>query len=78
MKHSLSLNDGATIYEFDSEADYQGKTFISFHKQSKFKEQVKHQNLTCKSADWPQVATWLIECCQGVGGTSEPGDKPPF
>ena len=75
MKHSLSLKDG-TVYEFDDEADYQGKKFISFHKVSKFKEQTKHQNLTCKSADWTGVATWLIECCQGVGGKDDPENAP--
>ena len=66
MKHSLSLNEGKTTYDFDDAAEYQGKTFISFHKQTKFKDQVKHQNLTVRNEDWAEVATWLSQCVEEI------------
>jgi len=66
MKHSLSLNEGKTTYDFDDAAEYQGKTFISFHKQTKFKDQVKHQNLTVRNEDWAEVATWLSHCVEEI------------
>ena len=74
MKNSLTLNEGKTIYDFDDAKEYEGKTFISFHKQSKFKEQVKHQNLTVRNEDWPAVMGWLLECLD----MKEPGQEEAF
>jgi hypothetical protein len=75
MKRTLEL-EGGTTYDFDPAADYQGKKFISLHKVSKFKDQVKHQQVTCKLADWPRVKEWLQGCLitNGEGGE----DVPPF
>ncbi len=77
MKHSLSLNEGKIIYDFDDAKEFQGKTFISFHKMTKYKDsegsQVRHQNLTCRTEDKEAVFEWLEECINGVGeiGKSE-------
>ena len=71
-RDSLSLNDGKTVYDFDDAAEYQGKTFISFHKQTKFKDQVKHQNLTARNEDREAVFEWLRDCIDGVERTEAP------
>ncbi len=78
MKHSLSLNEGKTVYDFDDAKEYEGKTFISFHKQSKFKEQVKHQNLTVRNEDREAVFGWLRDCIDGVERTGPEESETPF
>ncbi len=75
MKHTLSLNDGKTVYEFDDEAEYQGKMFISFHKQTTFKDQKKHQNMTVKVDDWEEFSKWMQEC---LDGKAPDGEEAPF
>ncbi len=74
MKHSLTLNEGKTVYDFDDAAEFQGKTFIYFKKISTFKDQKKFQSLTCRTEDWPAVMGWLLECLD----MKEPGQEAPF
>jgi hypothetical protein len=66
MKSELKIND-TLRYEFDDEAEYQGKKFVSFHKESKFKQEVKHQNFTVSEKDWDKVKEWLLGCLEGNG-----------
>ncbi len=77
MKHSLSLNDKKTIYDFDDAAEYQGKTFIYFKKTSLFKDQKKFQSLTCRMEDRKAVFGWLRDCIDGVERTG-PEESAPF
>lgn len=74
MKSEFTASNGVK-YDFDTEAEYQGKKYVSIHKQSTFKEQVKHQNLTCTLGDWPAVKAWLQDC---LGDRKEPGEDVPF
>ena len=66
MKANLDLHDGNTRYEFDDEAEFEGKKFVSFKKITTYKakdgqEYKKFQNLTCKTADWLELRTWLLK-----------------
>ncbi len=74
MQKKLELNDGKITYDFNDAAEFQGKTFIQFHKQTKWKEQVKHQNLTVRNEDWPAVMGWLLECLD----MKEPSQETPL
>ncbi len=74
MKNSLSLNEGKTVYEFDDEAEFEGKKFISFKRITEYKGQKKYQNFTSKVSDWPAVMNWLLECLD----MKEPGQEAPF
>ncbi len=75
MQKKLELNEGKITYDFDDAKEYEGKTFISFHKQSKFKEQVKHQNFTIRNEDRAAVFEWLRDCIDGVIRTG-PEEEP--
>ena len=66
MKSELKISDSLR-YEFDDEAEYQGKKFVSFHKESVFKSEKKHQNFTVSEKDWEQVKAWLSTCLTGDG-----------
>ena len=76
MKHSLSLNEGKITYDFDDAKEYEGKIFISFHKVTKYKDQVKHQNLTVRNEDKEAVFEWLRDCIDGVLRTGP--EEAPF
>lgn len=76
LKSELKINDGLK-YEFDDQAEFKDKKFISFHKESKFKDNVKHQNLTIRLEDWGRVSSWIIEACSGAP-MEEKGDDIPF
>lgn len=82
MKHSLSLNEGKVVYEFDNAAKWEkdGKTFefISFKKITAYKENKKYQNLTVSKTDWEDFARWMDECLSGNVPAREPGADVPF
>ncbi len=72
MKTKLELENGRITYEFDDEAEFEGKTFIYFKKISTFKDQKKYQSLTCRTEDREAVFEWLEECINGAGDKEEP------
>jgi hypothetical protein len=77
MKKTLKIDDKLE-YEFDDEAEFQGKTFISFKKISEFNGQKKYQNLTCKQDHWSEVKEWLNEIIMEIerNHTDGDGDAP--
>ena len=79
MKSELEISE-TLKYTFSDEEEYQGKKFVSIHKQSKFKGQIKHQNLTARPEDWPQVKGWLADCLIGTAKQSrkEKEEDVPF
>ncbi len=70
MKHTLELNEGKVIYEYENpskwEKDVKTFEFISFKKVTIFKDQKKYQNLTVKMEDWKDFCRWMNECMDGV------------
>lgn len=65
MKHTLELNDGKLVYEYENPSTWEkdGKTyeFISFKKVTTFKDAKKYQNLTVKMEDWIKFSSFLRE-----------------
>lgn len=49
-------------YSFDPEASYKDHIFVSIKKTTKFKDgNVKYQNLTIKTSDWPKFREFLLD-----------------
>jgi hypothetical protein len=80
----LNLDDGGTVYEFNDEAEYEGNTFISLKKTTRWKkngeDKVKYQTLTGKPKHRPELGAFLVECGKILQDRArEPGeDETPF
>ena len=53
------------VFEYDPDAEYEGKKFISFKKITSFKNNKKYQNLTVKPEHWGRFRDWMVKVLEG-------------